>query len=119
MDVSKEKDNVDKQPKSNLGGCTGAGWLPGESGNPKGRPKKGNAWADVIAEVMDQVAEDITGKPKDRQRTVRQAVVHRIASLAIGGDVRASQWLADREIGYPRQSVEINNQPKDTVKVIG
>jgi len=35
-DIEKE---VDKQPKNNLGGATGKGFMPGVSGNPEGRPK--------------------------------------------------------------------------------
>lgn len=80
---------------------------PGQSGNPAGRPKKGDALADMIAEVMESVAGDLTGKPGDDKRTIQQAIIRRMALNAIGGDVKAAQWLADGECGRPYQRVEI------------
>ncbi len=80
---------------------------PGQSGNPAGRPKKGDAWADIIAEAMEDNAGELTGRTQDDKSTIRQAVTRRMILNALGGDVKAAQWLADRESGKPGQRLEM------------
>lgn len=86
---------------------------PGQSGNPKGRPKKGDAWADIIGEIMEQEERVVTGAGSSI-RSVRLAIVRRVAMLALMGTdhrvaIRAAQWLADRESGRPGQRVAIED----------
>lgn len=78
------------------GGITGAGFLPGQSGNPGGRPK-GLARrvrelvgddAEVILQFMLDVLGDETARTADR--------------------LQAAMWLADRGFGRAAQTVEID-----------
>lgn len=41
------------------GGKTKTSWKPGQSGNPKGRPKDGESWAAIIKSVGDMYPADI------------------------------------------------------------
>ena len=34
-------------------------WKPGQSGNPKGRPKTGQSWSEILAEVWDQYPQEL------------------------------------------------------------
>jgi hypothetical protein len=34
-------------------------WLPGKSGNPKGRPKDGESWAGIIREISNMTAGEV------------------------------------------------------------
>ena len=43
---------VEEQPKNNLGGATGKGWLPGQSGNPGGRPR-GKSITAKLRKILD------------------------------------------------------------------
>jgi hypothetical protein len=64
---------AEKQPENKaklLGGVTGKGWKPGQSGNPNGRPKKGLAIADILNERGDKVDPE-TGVT-DRERMLNQ-----------------------------------------------
>lgn len=80
-------------------------WGKGTSGNPKGRPKKGDAWADIIAEMLDQVGLEIEpGKPLSGP--ARRVIIKNAIARAIKGDNRMAEWLADRESGKPRQIIE-------------
>ena len=48
------------------------GWKPGQSGNPKGRPKDGESWAAVIKEISDMPADEVlalVGKGNDLGRS--------------------------------------------------
>ena len=70
-------------------------WKKGESGNPKGRPRKGNALAEIIraridpTEMVDQVW---------RLATESTSEVTRMSALS---------WLADRGYRRPAQRVEV------------
>ena len=78
------------------GGITGAGFLPGQSGNPGGRPKGlarrvrelvGDS-GELILEFMVEVLGDETARTSDR--------------------LEAAKWLADRGFGKAVQAVEID-----------
>lgn len=113
MSVSK----VDKQQKNNEGGITGKGWKPGQSGNPKGRPKKGEAWADVANQLLDSNEIDITmkmsnGKIKnlnlEADKSFRHAVIIGQIKQAMDGNVQAARELADRTEGKSRERREVS-----------
>lgn len=54
---------------------------PGQSGNPRGRPRKGQATADRLrAQIADDVPE----------------IINQLREAALGGDVQAAKLLLDR-----------------------
>ena len=65
---------------------------PGQSGNPRGRPKKGLAFAEVLRERLTQAASD---DPQDR-RTKLELVVDALIDQAYSGDVQAIREIAAR-----------------------
>jgi serine/threonine protein kinase len=97
--------NNAKQPAKKLGGVTGRGFLPGQSGNPKGRPRtKG-----LVAALKSAVAE-VTADG----RTVEQAIVDELISQALRGPKRlqAIAEILDRLEGKPRQALDFNDITK-------
>jgi|GEM_PF-2048859 len=111
--------SADKQHKSNEGGITGKGWKKGVSGNPKGRPKKGEAWADVANALLDSKEIDITMKTSDGKtkrlnlgadKSFRHAVIIGQISAAINGNVPAARELADRTEGKAKETREVTNK---------
>lgn len=109
---------ADKQSKFNrIDNLKGKGWKKGQSGNPKGRPKKGEAWADVANELLDSSAIDITmttgsGKLKrfnlEADKSFRHAVIVGQISAAMKGNVQAAKELADRTEGKSRERREVS-----------
>ena len=91
----KTKNTVDKHPDYKEGGVTGKGWLPGQSGNPKGRPKKGNAWAELIRIKGDEMVTLKGG----RQMTKREAIIAVAYVDAMRGDSAARIWLKETDVG--------------------
>lgn len=87
---------------------------PGQSGNPAGRPKKGDALADIIAEIMKQTEKKFAGMPgKTSRRKMLEVIVRRFVSIATYDTdhrvaLAAAQWLADRGYGKARQATDIN-----------
>ena len=82
---------------SNPGGATGAGWLPGQSGNPKGRPS-------LADEIMALLAETDERRGKRKVRCVAEALY----SLAVDkGSTRAIELMMDRTDGKVAEEVAI------------
>lgn len=108
---------VDKQQKNNIGGVTGKGWKPGQSGNPKGRPKKGEAWADVANDLLDSKEINIKMKMTDgstkrlnieADKSFRHAVIIGQIKQAMDGNVQAAKELADRTEGRSKEHRELS-----------
>lgn len=66
----------------------------GQSGNPKGRPKK-------IPE-LDKLLADVLGEEKDGVEAAK-AILMALRAKATKGDVRAAEVLLDRAYGKARQ----------------
>ena len=69
----------------------------GQSGNLKGRPKKGLALSDIICVKLAE-------KGKDKKRHI-DAIIDAAVILARAGDKDARNWLAERGWGKPIQPV--------------
>lgn len=61
-------------------------WVPGESGNPKGRPRGSNSSAELRAAISAHIP----------------AILDRLAQLAVEGDVSAARLLLERTIPATR-----------------
>jgi hypothetical protein len=84
-------------------------WKKGQSGNPKGRPKKVFNYADELR--VQLIAVD----PKDEQgRTYGQIIVAKQIELAKQGSVRATNEILDRLLGKPPQAVAIADMRTET-----
>ena len=83
-------------------------WKPGESGNPKGRPKKLPGLDDLLLDVLSPT-QDI-----NRSKAVVEALVKR----AEKGDIRAIEVLMERIWGKAKQQIEVSN-PVEQYFLIG
>jgi len=76
-------------------------WKPGESGNPKGRPKTitlSEAYRNALAQPM----------PNDKQgRTIAEVIAEKLALEAAKGSIKAAKEIADRVEGRPKQAVDL------------
>ena len=78
-------------------------WKPGQSGNPKGRPPKGQTYRELAA-----------NRPESR----KQAVIEAMEEAAIlDKRVAAAEFLRDTAEGKPRQTVELDTGPGDERRV--
>ena len=83
-------------------------WKPGQSGNPKGRPKGIKYMSELLREQLDQVPETIDGKPNTK--TWRDLICDSILRAAVKGNQPAiTKELLDR----------IEGKVKDTHQVEG
>ena len=86
---------------------------PGKSGNPNGRPKKGNSWKDVLSEAMEK--EHTIGGEK---KTLKQIIGDVLSKKATKGDLKAIEMIMDRLDGKPTQHqvVDVNKEKMDELK---
>jgi len=76
-------------------------WVPGVSGNPKGRPKKGETLTDALAEAID-----------------KEMLANALLTLVEKGDIQAIKYAYDRIDGRPKETIEqtIKSMP-DVIEV--
>lgn len=75
-------------------------FVKGQSGNPRGRPKKGSALSECLRWAADQPVSE-----QDR-RTRAQAASDALLAAALAGDVPALKLLFDRIDGPVAQPVQ-------------
>lgn len=82
----------------------------GTSGNPNGRPKNDFA----LNEHIREIANIPVGKSK---KSMLEAVVHTVYQEALDGNMTAVNFLADRILGKPNQSIGIKDTTDEPIKV--
>ena len=81
----------------------------GTSGNPKGRPKSGFALNEYITDLANVEIKD--------KKTMLEAVVNTVYQEALDGNMTAVNFLADRILGKPNQSIGIKDTTDEPIKV--
>lgn len=77
---------------------------PGQSGNPKGRPKK--------LPAIDKLLADVLGS-EDEENSEAKQILEALVKKAKKGDTRAAEILLDRGYGKPKQTIDI---PGEVIK---
>jgi len=81
-------------------------WKPGQSGNPKGRPKNIKYMSEILREQLDQVPESIDGKKNTK--TWRDLICESILRAAVKGNQPAiTKELLDRIEGKVKDTHQI------------
>ena len=94
---------VDKTTKKQRGGITGKGFLPGQSGNPNGRPLGSKNFSTLFDEVIEDIA-------KDKKITIEQArkdLIETAYNKARQGNFLFFKDLMDRRFGQPTKPIDI------------
>ena len=102
----KQQKNSDKKKNEHL---VKHQWKKGQSGNPKGRPKSGFALNEYITDLANVELED--------KKTMLEAVVAKVYEEALDGNMTAINFLADRVLGKPSQSIGIKDISDEPIKV--
>lgn len=84
----------------------------GQSGNPNGRPRKGNALSELIRKQLQEPAEAADGK------TNAQVIAEKLVTLASAGDIDALKILLDRTEGKVPDTTNLNTSGTLKVKVV-
>lgn len=77
---------------------------PGQSGNPKGRPKGSRNLSAILKDMLDQDVEEDGEMVK-----FSDAIVKRLIQKANKGDIKAIQEIFDRTEGKAKQEIKNEN----------
>ena len=81
---------------------TGKPFAKGESGNPHGRPRKGETMTDILRQIS---AESISEKGGGKVE-IKTAMARKLVAMALGGDLSAIKYVYDRIDGFPTQAIQ-------------
>ena len=78
-------------------------WKSGQSGNPNGRPRKGNTLNEILEKDGKRLIDDEDGKRRSRLKVLSR----RLWDLALSKDITAIKYVCDRLGGRPTEKVEV------------
>lgn len=105
--VSKSRSEERKNNAKKLGGVTGKGFKPGQSGNPGGRPKK---------KPLSEIYEEIFNDPGVREK-VKQQIIKTMTSKGMAG-VLERREAGERVEGKVAQTVDLEVSGKLTLEQV-
>lgn len=86
----------------------GRKFKPGQSGNPKGRPKK--------IPSLDKLLNEVLGSADDQDSEMKE-VIEALTVRAKKGDVRAAEVLLERAYGKPKQEIRIDQEVTQVFRI--
>jgi hypothetical protein len=95
---------------------TATRWKPGQSGNPKGRPRGAKNLVTLFHEALQQKLQ-IEEHGKSRTITAREGIVRRLVNLALKGDIKATAFVLAKEAEITQQVRLVEETiPRDPVE---
>lgn len=109
QDVANNEDST--APPKLLGGITGKGFMPGQSGNPLGKPKR-KPLSDAYSALLGQtVPPEIARQLRiSEASTYAEVVAMALLKEAVKGKVNAAAELADRVEGRVMERVQVDHR---------
>ena len=105
--ADKQRQNSGRDDKGRFAKGNPNEFQPGQSGNPKGRPKS----ITLSEAYRHQLAQPV---PKDREgRTYAEVIAALMCQRATQGDVAAAKEIADRVEGKPKQAIDVDMSVRD------
>lgn len=99
----KQREDIGERP----GGITGKGFLPGQSGNPQGRPRTAK-----FSEACRRLSEEIG----QNGRTGAEQLAEHCFRQALKGRARHAELFLAYTEGKPKQGVELSGPNGDAMK---
>jgi hypothetical protein len=84
-------------------------WKSGQSGNPRGRPKRAKDRVSVFDDALNQTL-TIQHKGRNKKVTFREGIVRNIIHQALNGDLRAIAFIIAKEPEIARQAKELKER---------
>ena len=89
-----------------------AQFMPGQSGNPAGRPKKEQCLTETLRKIAD---EPLTPDGLTRREALARLLWEK---ALVDGDMPAMKYIYDRIDGSPRQAMELTGADGEALEVV-
>jgi hypothetical protein len=93
-------------------------WLPGQSGNPLGKPPGKLSVQAALVRALEQPWVVPEGADKGQVRTKLDQLARAMVAQAIGGSVPAAEWVGNRLEGRVASRVEVSGGTENQVVVV-
>lgn len=104
--VDKQRKAAGKRdPRGRFAKGNTAGFQPGQSGNPKGRPK--------CLTLSEAMRNELAKLQPGTEQTYAEIIAAKLVHHAAMGSVMAAKEIADRTEGKPRQALDVDMQLRD------
>jgi hypothetical protein len=90
----------------------GTRWKPGQSGNPKGRPKGAKNLMTIFNDALNQTFE-IQDRGKTRKITAREGIVRTVVLSALKGNIKATALVFAKEPEIAQNAVRLKKITSD------
>jgi len=98
---------VNNSTEKQLGGATGKGFMPGQSGNPAGRPKGTLSLLTILKEELANIPEELKDKPIEEKKDWARVIVGKwIHNAGVKGEQPSIDKMVDRIDGPVKQEIE-------------
>jgi hypothetical protein len=101
--TAKQREGSGERP----GGITGKGFLPGQSGNPQGRPRTAN-FSEACRRLSEEIGQD--------GRTGAEQLAEYCFRRALKGSARHAELFLHYTEGRPRQAVELSGPNASAIR---
>jgi len=88
--------------------ATPASWKPGQSGNPKGRPKEDWTWRELFKDAVEEFTEIKKKDGSVNNYQFKKLIVKKLLMEAAQGNIGAMRELFNRMDGMPKQQNELS-----------
>lgn len=85
-------------------------WKPGQSGNPKGAPKRSWTWSGELEKAVEKA--NLEG------RRIKEVIAESLIAEALKGNVNAHKAIMDRMDGMPKQDITSDGEKLESIQVI-
>ena len=85
-------------------------WKPGQSGNPKGRPRGSKNLNTILAEALDEKI-PVQEKGKTRLMTAREVIAKKIVLSAMKGDHKSIDYVLSNDSNAPIGKMRCPSEP--------
>lgn len=89
-------------------------WKSGQSGNPNGRPRKGNTLNEILEKDGKRLIDDDDGKRRSRLKVLSR----RLWDLALSKDITAIKYVCDRLGGRPTEQIKVTDDEGSPVGIV-
>lgn len=92
---------------------------PGESGNPAGRPRKGETYRELLEEESVRLVKDVLAPEGHREKiNAKRMIARKLVLMALGGNLASIESVMNRVDGHPAETLNVGGGGEFRVRIV-